>query len=210
MGLTKEQRKAKADAERIAAWQAEEDRVRKSGELFEDLPEGPAKSALMMGITDRIITLYNEARFEEGDAILEFLPNAYARALLDWYFEDDGPDTFTVPPDFAPQPDTLLEVFEVAQDLVELWDSPTIKGLARADRNQAIDETKSRLREVVYVAQDVRRPSRHERHGPSGTSGQSERAQIEAPRDAEAPQAVVESETPADQGVSRTEGRRGA
>lgn len=39
-------------------------------------------------MSDRVIELFNSAKFEQGDAILEFLPNEYARSLLDWYFDE--------------------------------------------------------------------------------------------------------------------------
>lgn len=79
---------------REAEWAAENDRVRKLGELFEAIPDGHQKEALKDAMIDRIIYLYNNVRFEEGDAILEFLPNDDARRLLDWYFDEDGPETF--------------------------------------------------------------------------------------------------------------------
>lgn len=88
-------RLGKAEREkREAAWKAEQERVRKLGNLFEALPDGPQKAALQEALSDRVIELYNNVRFEEGDAILEFLPNEYARKLLDWYFDEDGPTSF--------------------------------------------------------------------------------------------------------------------
>lgn len=95
MGLTAAQRRAKERAERHAAWEAEEKRIREQGDLFEALPEGHQKAALLDAMISRIIHLWNNAKFEYGDAILEFLPNNYARELLDWYFDENGPDTFT-------------------------------------------------------------------------------------------------------------------
>lgn len=80
---------------RDAEWKTENDRVRKLGELFEAIPDGHQKEALKDAMVDRIIYLYNNVRFEEGDAIIEFLPNDDARNLLDWYFDEDGPDTFS-------------------------------------------------------------------------------------------------------------------
>lgn len=79
---------------REAEWRAEEERVRKLGDLFSALPDGPAKVALHAAMSDRVIDLYNDAKFEQGDAIMEFLPNDYARRLLDWYFDEDGPTSF--------------------------------------------------------------------------------------------------------------------
>lgn len=96
MGVTKEQRATRDRAEREAAWKAEEERVRKLGELFEALPESPEKALLLAGMTDRIIELYNAAKFEHGDAILEFLPNDYAYRFLEWYFDEDQPDTWDI------------------------------------------------------------------------------------------------------------------
>lgn len=74
---------------REAEWRAEEERVRKLEQLFEALPAGEAKEALKHGMTDRVVELYNAAKFFEGDAVLEFLPKQWARQLLDWYFDDD-------------------------------------------------------------------------------------------------------------------------
>lgn len=81
--------------EREAAWEAEQARVKALGDLFAALPEGHQKAALLDAMTDRIIHLYNECRHEQGDTILEFLPNDYAHELLDWYFDENGPDTFS-------------------------------------------------------------------------------------------------------------------
>lgn len=88
------QRNRQERERREAEWNAEQERVRKLGELFEALPDGPPKAGLQEAMSDRIIDLYNNVRFEEGDAILEFLPNDYARKLLDWYFDEDGPTSF--------------------------------------------------------------------------------------------------------------------
>lgn len=94
---SKAQRAKQERAQREAAWEAEQARVQALGDLFTALPEGPQKDALLAAMTDRIIDLYNNVKFEEGDAILEFLPNDVARRFLDWYFNEDGPD---VAPDF--------------------------------------------------------------------------------------------------------------
>lgn len=206
MGTTKAERAARDKAEREAAWEAEQARVTALGDLFTALPEGHSKAALLGAMTDRIIDLYNHLKFEQGDAILEFLPNGYARALLDWYFDDSGPDTFECPPEFAEQPDVIFEVFEVAQDLVALWDSPRIQGLARVDRNGAIDATRTRLKEAVYVAQDLQRSSRNERPCSAGVAGQSVGTQDEAPSDYGTEEATIEGETPADQASSGNAG----
>lgn len=95
MGITKEQRAAREKAEREAAWEAEQARVKAFGDLFSALPEGHQKAALLDAMTDRIIDLYNQTKMEHGDVLLEFLPDDYAQEFLRWYFDDDGPDTFT-------------------------------------------------------------------------------------------------------------------
>lgn len=92
---TKAERSRKERESREAAWKAEEERVRKLGDLFNALPDCPQKAALLEGMTDRIVDLYNNAKWEEGDAIIEFLPNDYARSLLDWYFDEDPAAVFT-------------------------------------------------------------------------------------------------------------------
>lgn len=70
-------------------WREENERIRRSESAFESLPDCAAKIALQVAMTDRIVQLYNECRFEEGDAILEFLPSKWAHQLLDWYFDED-------------------------------------------------------------------------------------------------------------------------
>lgn len=44
----------------------------------------------------------------------------------------------------------MEEIVELAKDLVALWESPNIRGLARADRNAAIEETRNRLINSVH------------------------------------------------------------
>jgi hypothetical protein len=160
-GLTKKERER-----RKAEWRANEDRVRKLGDLFSALPACPEKEALWAAMADRIIDLFNESKFEEGDAVLEFLPNDYARQLLDWYFDDDenSPQTAPSPPSQheAAQPgqvqsepqepgrsDRERSIIEAASDIVALWQSPNIQVLPRAERNAAIEETRNRLIEAV-------------------------------------------------------------
>lgn len=168
MGLTKAQRAATEKAEREAAWEAEQARVKALGDLFTALPEGHQKAALLDAMTDRVIELYNNAKHEQGDAILEFLPNDYARELLDWYFDENGPDTFTPkaatadyeitqPRQVQSEPqqpcgadrqcsiEAHAKIVEIAKDLVALWQSPKIQGLPRSERNGAIEETRNRL-----------------------------------------------------------------
>lgn len=77
------------DERREATWRAEEERIRKLEQLFETIPASEAKEAFKHGMTDRVVELYNAAKFSEGDAVLEFLPKQWARQLLDWYFDDD-------------------------------------------------------------------------------------------------------------------------
>lgn len=97
MGMTKAERAKAEKAEREAAWEAEQARVKALGDLFSALPEGHQKAALLDAMTDRIIDLYNNVKHEQGDVLLEFLPNDYAQRFLDWYFDEDAPD---VAPDF--------------------------------------------------------------------------------------------------------------
>lgn len=166
--MTKAQRAARDKAEREAAWEAEQARVRALGDLFSALPEGHQKAALLDAMTDRIIQLYNEAKHEQGDAIVDFLPNDHARELLDWYFDENGPATFT--PSSASseyeiaqpgevqsgtrQPcgadgkhpvETHAQIVELAKDLVALWQSPKIQGMSRAERNEAIQDIRNRM-----------------------------------------------------------------
>lgn len=162
---------------RDAAWHAEAERVRKLGDLFDALPNGPQKLALLEAITDRITDLYNNVKYEHGDVLLEFLPSAYAKELLDWYFDDEEralpcPTYTPASQHEAPQQgeiscqpqqpggavrkhpsEAYSEILETAQNLVSLWQSPNIQGLSRADRNAAIEETRNRLiKEVEALA----------------------------------------------------------
>ena len=148
--------------QREAEWKANEERVRALGDLFSALPDGSAKTALWTAMADRIVDLYNNVRMAEGDAILEFLPNDYARKLLDWYFHDDAKAPFPTPPTTGehenPQPgqvqgepqqpsgsDREHSIIAAAEDIVALWQSPNIQGLPRAERNAAIEDTRNRL-----------------------------------------------------------------
>jgi hypothetical protein len=159
--------------EQEAKWIANEQRVKALGNLFSALPRCPEVTALHAAMSDRIIDLYNEMRFEEGDAILEFLPNEYARKLLDWYFHetDTFPSPSTAGEHEAAQQGTVQsepqqpcgadgqrprkadqEIIELAGDLVALWESPKIQSLSRADRNSAISDVRSRLIKAVKSA----------------------------------------------------------
>lgn len=153
-----------------AAWNAEQARVEALGNLFSALPECGAKLALQTAMRDRVIDLYNESHFERGDVLLEFLPNKFARELLDWYFPDDQDAEPTQPPpsptgeyetaqqgqvQSAPQQpcrahgngagEANAEILTIARDLVSLWQNPNIQGLPRAERNAAIEETREKL-----------------------------------------------------------------
>jgi hypothetical protein len=58
--------------------------------------------------------------------------------------------------------DELETVYEIAQNLVALWESPIIKELPRSERNAAIEETRAALIEAVNhyatVARTAERP----------------------------------------------------
>lgn len=166
--MNKAERAKHEKAEREAAWEAEQAHVRALGDLLASLPEGHQKAALLDAMTGRIIHLYDECKHEQGDAILEFLPNDYARELLDWYFDENGPATFT-PSSAASEYEIAVEgqvqggtqqpsgadgqhpveahteIVDIAKDLVALWQSPKIQSLPRADRNMAIEETRNRM-----------------------------------------------------------------
>lgn len=66
---------------------------RKIDRLWREL-DGDAARALRDIARDKIISLYNDSRLEEGDALLFILPTAEALELLDWYF-DEEPDPAT-------------------------------------------------------------------------------------------------------------------
>jgi hypothetical protein len=90
--------KAQERRERQAAWDAEQARIRALGDLFSALPRCPQKAALWSAMANRAIDLLNANRFEQADAILEFLPNDYAMRLLDWYFDEDENAPFPATP----------------------------------------------------------------------------------------------------------------
>lgn len=56
--------------------------------LFSALDPCPAKDRLLKTMEDRIIWLLDNCRHEEADALLEFVPEDAAAALLDEYFAD--------------------------------------------------------------------------------------------------------------------------
>lgn len=171
--VTKAERAKQERQEREAAWAAEQERVRRLGDLFDALPNGPQKLALLEAMTDRLVDLYNNVKLEHGDVLLEFMPNAYAREILDWYFDDEERalpcPTYSPPseheasqqgevPGQPQQPggsvgqhpsEAHAEIVELARDLVALWQSPNIQALPRADRNAAIEDTRKRLIDAV-------------------------------------------------------------
>lgn len=50
------------------------------------------------------------------------------------------------------------EIIEIARDLVALWESPAIRGLARSDRNAAIEDTRNAL---IQACSSTVEPSAH-------------------------------------------------
>lgn len=57
--------------------------------LAGELPESPQREAYFAAMAERITGLYDEGRFEEGDLLLAFLPDATVTKLLDEYFWED-------------------------------------------------------------------------------------------------------------------------
>jgi transcriptional regulator with XRE-family HTH domain len=51
------------------------------------VPASPERDALFKAMEERIIALWDQHRFEEGDYILEFLPDAIVTRILDEYFD---------------------------------------------------------------------------------------------------------------------------
>lgn len=45
----------------------------------------------------------------------------------------------------------MSEIEDIAKDLVALWESPNIRGLPRAERNAAIEETRNRMIEAIHA-----------------------------------------------------------
>jgi hypothetical protein len=162
-------RRTKAEIARDAEIAEHKARMKAQYEAFEMLPAGPAKMRLVALMTDRITKLYNDTQFEAGDELLWFLPDAYAKQLLEWYFDEDG----TVPqPTHAPtgedensQPGEVQgepqepggpdgehsreadagTIVDLVRDLVALWTNQKIQGLPRSERNAAIEETRAKL-----------------------------------------------------------------
>lgn len=127
--MNKAQRIKREKAEREAAWETEQARVRALGDMFTALPEDHQKDALLGAMTDRIIDLYNNVKFEQGDILLEFLPNDIAQRFLDWYFDEDGPD---VAPDFRRPEQRCGAAGALGQPLRTQAETPPDAGAAQA------------------------------------------------------------------------------
>lgn len=138
--------RAKAEkAKREAAWEAEQARVKALGDLFSALPEGHQKAALLDAMTDRAIALMNSAKHEHADVLIEFLPNDHARDLLDWYFDENGPDTFT--------PKAATADYEITQPGEIQGGAPQQGGPDREHSEQA-DALYDALSQMVGWAED--------------------------------------------------------
>jgi hypothetical protein len=61
----------------------------------------------------------------------------------------------------------VSEIEKIARDLVALWQSPVIQGLARADRNAAIEDTRNALIEACSSAGSEQGSSNSEVEGSS-------------------------------------------
>ena len=75
--------------EREMAYAANEARIAAQRALFVALPASPEKDALKAAMLDRAWCLIDSGKGEEADAILEFLPEADAVALIDEYFREE-------------------------------------------------------------------------------------------------------------------------
>jgi hypothetical protein len=158
---------AKREKERAEAeWRANEERVNGYSALFNALPDGFAKVALLDAMTDRVIDLFNNVRMEEGDSILEFMPNEHARSLLDWYFHDEDPNSVFTPkaPDCSHEGVEQGQVQGGAQDEVR----PNGLGVVEADAEREAahipvapseparaHRDRSRVDDIVAAAEDL-------------------------------------------------------
>jgi hypothetical protein len=69
-------------------WRKEEnERIARQRELWRLAGFGPAKAALKQAMLERVWTLLDHANPEAADALLEFLPEADAEAILTEYFD---------------------------------------------------------------------------------------------------------------------------
>jgi hypothetical protein len=89
-------RKARADEEKRAreeAYAKERARINVQRALWAALPEfgpgGVAAETLKKAIVDRAWKLLDEGQCEACDALLEFVPEADAEAMLSEYFKED-------------------------------------------------------------------------------------------------------------------------
>lgn len=78
----------RAEEAQRAAERAADDEI---GLLIETMPPSTAWAELRAAFRDRVLRYYDAGRMEEGDAVLQFLPNDEAQALLDEYFLDPDP-----------------------------------------------------------------------------------------------------------------------
>lgn len=53
--------------------------------------------------------------------------------------------------------EAALDVADIAADIVALWDNQKIKGLPRAERNAAIEETRNKLIEAVRIWDEAKK-----------------------------------------------------
>lgn len=57
--------------------------------------------------------------------------------------------------------ESALDVADIADELVALWESPNIRGLPRAERNAAIDGTREKLTAAVNEWRNARKVVKH-------------------------------------------------
>ncbi len=69
------------------AWDAENRRIEIQRRLFAAMDPCPAKDRLLVVMRERVIWLLDNCRTEEADAVLEFMPEPEATAILDEWFE---------------------------------------------------------------------------------------------------------------------------
>lgn len=86
--MNKKQRE-EMEAEKAKRLEADRLRVESYETIMSSIPWSQGKVNLLRAMEERIWSLFNECRFKEGDAILEFLPRDDAQRLLTEYFDDD-------------------------------------------------------------------------------------------------------------------------
>ncbi len=84
---TVSKRQAEEEARRRAELAANEKRVSQQRALFDALDGCAAKDRLLHMMRQRVFDLLNECRVDEADAILEFMPEQEADAILSDFFE---------------------------------------------------------------------------------------------------------------------------